>query len=586
LTRQYLWFESYCIDPKRRLLIKDGTPLPVTGKEFETLLVLVENAGRVLDKEEILQKVWPQAIVEENNLTQHISHLRRLLGESRSSHKFIVTHPGIGYQFVADVRRTTEEAVPAHQPLPSEEIAPGSVTRIPSIAVMKLQAAAEAGEIDHLCAGLSETLSHCLSQTMRLEVRLHLIERLDEHLPTQAIGRRLGVDYLLKGSIRKSGERVRISLQLLRTTDSSVTWSGKFDEPLQDLFSIEDSVSEQVAAALKVELARPDTAGSMIRRPSNWEAYDAYLRGRYFWNQRTAASLRRGIACFEEAISKDPLYAPAQAGMADSYSQLGVLPYLPPGEAFPRALAAAQQALEIDPTLADAHASRSIVRMIYEWDWRGAQEGFEHALELDPSCQTARLWYGDLMLALGDGSAALKQLRLALDRDPVSRTVNRTLGRALLFEREFDRAIDQFRRTLELDPNFPRLHALIALAYLRKAMPESALPELLQEQSLHSTPWSLAALGHAWGEIGEEGKARAILRQLDVLSRSTFVSPCHRAIVYAGMGWRDDAFSWLEKACGERNAWLIFLRSDPYLESLRPDPRFDLLVGRIWGTDR
>jgi tetratricopeptide (TPR) repeat protein len=399
------------------------------------------------------------------------------------------------------------------------------------------------------------------------------------------IRQELGADYVLEGSLRRAGERVRVTAQLVQVADQSHIWAETYDRELRDVLVLESEVARAVARAIAMTLA-PEAEARLARaRPVRPESYQDYLRGRYFLNRRTEAALRQALAHFQRAVAADPGYAPAYSGLADSYWSLGassVVGAMPPRQAMPEAKAAALKALEIDGTLAEAHASLANVLLLYDWDLAASEKEYKRALDLDPDYTAAHHWHSHCLLALGRTEESLAESRRALELEPLSLVINVHLGWHYLYARRYDQAIEQFRKALELDPTFPQAQRYAAWAFLQKGRHEEAIANLRAAlKGLASQSEVEAELGYALAVAGRRAEARAVLEGLSQPSSGRYVSPYAVALVHAGLGDRDQALAWLDKAYDERSDYMVYLGLEPMLDPLRSDPRFGALVRRV-----
>jgi tetratricopeptide (TPR) repeat protein len=375
------------------------------------------------------------------------------------------------------------------------------------------------------------------------------------------------VEAVLEGSIQRSGERLRVTVRLLRVGDGVSLWAAEVNEKSRNIFAVQDSISQQVFRTLKLggEEQLPK------RFTENTEAYQAYLKGRYFWNKRTEESLKRSIEYFQKAIELDPNYVLAHAGLADSYSLLvwNTGP-LNPG-LISKARIAARKALELDPTLAEAHASLAFISCWYEWDWQGAETEYKRAIELNPNYATAHHWYGEFLVLMGRFDEGFGQLKLAQQIDPLSLIISSDIGKMHFLARQSDHAIEQLQKTIEMEPAFPVSHLFLAMAYRQKGMYDEAFRELEEEGKVSGGRTIFpAVLAYCYAVSGRKAEARALLEQLKSRSATEF----EIALILTGLGEKDRAFEWLEKAYYKRDPFLLYLKVDPNLDSLRSDPRF------------
>lgn len=578
-------FGPFRLDPVRRLLTKGDEPVPLPSKAFDLLLVLVQHGGAALDKRELLRMVWPDARVEEGNLSQTVFVLRKVLGERPNEHRFVVTIPGFGYRFVTPV--TWDRASGEDEPRPSTEARARSARgTLPSLAVLPFTSLGAAAGEEYIELGITDALITKLGSVRGVTVR-----------PTTAVlkyhGRRidplvaaseLAVDVILNGIIQRSADRIRVGVHVISGHDGSMLWAGNFEEKLTDLFAVEDSIADQVTRALTLTLTDDERQRLVRRNTENTHAYHAFLKGRFFWNKRTEEGLRKGIAQFDEAITHDPDYALAYVGLADSYNLLCAYGALLPQEGYPRARRAAERALELDERLAEAHTSLAYATLHFYWDWPAAQREFLRALSLNANYATAHQWYGGYLAALGLFDESIAEVEQAHKIDPVSLMINADLGWLSFFARRHDRAIEQLRKTIDMDPNFALAYWLLGLNTEQKGLFEEATAAFRKAVSLsQDIPFALASLGHALGRSGKRNEAVAALEDLRRLSARRYVSPHSIATVYVGLGQTNEAIEWLNRAADERSNWMIFLNVDPVFDPLRDEPRFRQITGRIAG---
>jgi len=650
-AKQLYEFGQFRLDPQERLLLRDGEPVPLTPKAFDMLLALVENSGRLLEKEELMRRLWPDSFVEEGSLAQNVSLLRKALGES-DDQKFIETVTRSGYRFIASVKGVQDDAeiiVREHsrasiavegnqEPAISESyvesgqagaqkalepdrpaswmlrqkrhravliaslalavvVAAFLISRvlnrpeqaagqaIKSIAVLPFKSLGADGADEYLGVGMAETLTARLSSLKLLAVRPSsaVLKYAASDKETVVAGQELKVDSVLEGSIRRLGDRLRVTVRLVSVSDVSLLWADYFDENFTDIFKVEDSISTRVAAALALKLSGEEQRRLIKRYTDNAEAYQLYLKGRFFWNKRTQEGFKLGIAQFEQAVEKDTGYALAYAGLADSYTGLTFYNFAAPNETMPKAKEAATNALAIDSTLAEAHAALAHVKVNYDWEWSDAEKEFRLSIELKPDYATAHQWYAiHYLTPTGQSEEAIQEMKRALDLEPTSLVMNTFLGATLYFAGRYDDAIEQGRKTIEMDPNFAVAHWHLGLACEQKGMFDDAIAELQKAITLSgSSPLMIAALGHAYAKAGKRNEANRILDELQKLSAVRYVSPYEVAGIYVALGEREQAFQRLERSYKERSFHLINLKVRPEFAPLRSDPRFHYLVRRI-----
>ena len=579
-------FGPFRLDARERRLIREGKAIPLAPKVFDTLVALVEGGGRLIDKDELMMRLWPDTFVEEGTLARNISDLRKALGESSGSGKYIETVPKRGYRFVTDVRELTGATLIVQRQTRSrviveEEIEPADGLRSIAVLPFKSLSADEADE--YLGLGIADALITRLTKIRRMMVR-----------PTSAVfkytglrqdpvlaGRELNVASVLDGSIQRWNDRIRITVQLVSVKDASALWAEKFDEKFTDIFAVEDSISQQVATALTLTLTGDERRLLGRHYTENTEAYQSYLKGRYFWNRRSTESLKKGVEYFTQAIDLDPSYASAYAGVSDSYTLLVVREALPPQEGFAKAKAAAAMALRIDEEFAEAHASLGHA-LLHNWEWDDAERELKRAIELNPGYPSAHHWYSEHLTARGRCDESIAELALAAELDPLSLVISADLGRAFYYARKYDQVTIQEARTLEMDSNFWLSHINLGRSYTQKGMHSEAINELqkARELSVGNTE-ALSFLGFAYAAAGNRDQALEMLVELSELSKHSHVPPYHFAIVYAGLGDNDRAFEWLERSFEKHAVDLFTLRVEPMFDSLRGDPRYQNLLRRV-----
>ena len=577
-------FGPFSLDPVRRLLTKFEEPVPLPSKVFDLLLVLVQNSGAALPKAELLRKVWPDARVEEGNLSQTVFVLRKALGERPNEHRYVVTIPGVGYRFVTPVTwdragRGVEDATASKDARPG-----GARDSLLSLAVLPFTSLGSAAGEEYIELGITDALITKLGSVRRVTVRptTAVLKYHGSRPDPLAAASELDVDVVLNGTIQRSADRIRVAVHVIRGDGGEMLWAGQFDEKLTDLFAVEDSIADQVARALTLTLTEEERQRLARRNTENTDAYHAFLKGRFFWNKRTEDGLRRGIAEFEDAIRHDPQYALAYAGVADCYNLLCGYGALAPSEGYPRARQAAERALELDERLAEAHTSLAYASMHYYWDWAASERAFLRALSLNANYATAHQWYGSYLAARSRFQESAAETDQALRLDPLSLMINADRGWLSFFARQHDRAIEHLRKAIDMEPNFALPYWLLGLNKEQKGLIEEATAEFRKALSLSpDSPFALASLGHILGTAGTRSEALAVLEQLSALSARRYVSPHSIATVHVGLGQTSDAIEWLNRAADEHSNWMIFLNVDPIFDPLRDQPGFQEIVRRI-----
>jgi TolB-like protein/Tfp pilus assembly protein PilF len=549
-------------------------------KAFDTLVALLRRSGDIVNKDELMQAIWPDTFVEEINLAVNVSVLRRAFGDNPNDHRYIATVPGRGYSFVASVRVRLEDDSDVegaesllHQAVQAEP-------PIRSMAVLPFTVRGEDKRDEYLGFGLADVLIGRLSGLRQVVRPTSAVVGLAGSDPL-VVGRRLRVDALLDGTIRLANGRVRVTAQLVRVRDGVTLWADTLDEKFTDLFAVEDSIAKRVVEALRMRLV-PTGEGLLGRRTDSTDAYHAYLKGRYCWNKRTEEGCAKGIEYFQKAIASDPAYAMAYAGLADCYIFLSIYCALPPTEGFPRATAVATKALAIDDGLAEAHTSLAYAMLLYHWDFATAEREFKRALDLNPHYATAHAWYSDYFLAMARFDEAMAAMSRALELDPLSLMINANIGEILLLAGLHEGAIEQLRKTIELDPHFATSHYLLGLAYCRTGRREEALAEVRAAIDVtQGSVFLLPTLGCVYAAAGYQDQALGVVAQLKDLSKHRYVSPYGLALIYAALGDHQAALDSLEQSWHEHSPWLVYLNVERQFDLLRSNRRFTELLGRI-----
>jgi serine/threonine-protein kinase len=440
---------------------------------------------------------------------------------------------------------------------------------------------------EYLSDGVSEELITALSKITGLQVkaRTSSFAFKGKNEDIQKIGELLHVTHLLEGSVAKAGNKLRITAQLIQASDGNHLWSDTYDRDMQDIFAVRSEVAQRVAAILKVRLLGEEKKQIDKKPTENLEAYNLYRQGRYYGDQVSEEGIKKALPFFQQAIQKDPRFALAYAGMADTYVAAADA-FIAPREAFSKAKEAALKAIELDDTLAEAHASLGLVHYHYDWDWAAAEKEFKRALVLNPQSAWSYAVYSQFLGGMGRVEEANEQGRRALELDPLSVTARWCLGWAFLNAGRSDEAIEQLSKAVELDPNSAWARTFLGRAYLSKGMQQRAIEEL--ETARRDGPddvFVLALLGYSYGVTGRRADALKVLQSLDEMERRRYVSRAARAYVYAGLGDKDKAFEWLEKAYQERSDALAWFRQEPESKSLRTDPRFAVLMRKIGFTE-
>jgi len=623
-------FGEFRIDAVKRLLSGgDGESLPLTPKVFELLLYLVRNNGRVLEKDELMREIWTNTIVEESNLSQNISILRRVLGEKRDEHQFIVTVPGRGYKFVADVREKSESFAAAgglnkaglqisDDKLQTEDQRPKTIDRsrnykiwlmlfagilaigtavyfwqssaksvlspIKSIAVLPFKPLVADNRDEALEMGMADTLIARLGNNREIVVRpLSSVRRFGNlEQDAQSAGRELGVDSVLDGNIQHWGDKIRVNVRLIGTADGATLWAGTFDEKFTDIFVVQDAISQKVAAALALRLSNDEKNRFNNRGTENVEAYRFYLQGRYHALKVTPPDIRQGIEFYKQAIAADPLYALAFAGMAQAYAALPITSDVPPNEAFPQAKAAANKALEIEPELAEAHIILGVVEFWFDWGWTNAEAELKKAIEINPNNSDAHRFYAVLLTVLGRSDEALAEIELARQSDPLSLIAGALKAQAFFYAGRDAEAIEQSNKTLEIEPNFWIAHLMLARIYIRQKRFDEAISAAKKaEEFSGGNSEALSLTAYALAKADRRDEALTMLEALKSRSSERYVPAYNIAMIYNALGNDAEALNQLEKAFQTRDARMILLKVEPKWNNLRDKPQFIDLLKRM-----
>ena len=465
---------------------------------------------------------------------------------------------------------------------------------INSVAILPFVNDSKDPNAEYLSDGLTESIINSLSQLPNLKVmsRNAAFRFKGSNLDPVEAGRNLNVGAVLTGRLVKFDDRLVIKTELIKVEDGSQLWGDEYDSSLADIFSVQDEVSKKISQSLRLRLSGEDEERLAKRYTKDAEAYQLYLKGRYFWNRRNEEGFRNGIEYFKRAEEKDPTFALAFSGLADSYALLCDIGAVRPVDEMPKAKAAAQKAVDADPTLAEAYTSRAFVRLAYDWDWLGAQNDFQQALKLNPKYPTAHQWYASYLMQMGKFSLAKAEIEEAQKLDPLSPIISANSGLYSYYEKNYDDAIAKYKVTLHTDPDFWVARHYLALAHVQKGMYNEAIAELralikapasgpIPDQVIQAESEAAASLGFAYGMAGNQAEARAILSQLEALSQRRYVSPLYSAIVYAGLKDNEKAVENLNKAFDARHPGLVLIRIEPMFDGLRGDERFKQLIKRF-----
>lgn len=588
MNKRLYSFGPFQLDAGEQVLRRDGQTLPMKPKVFDVLAVLVENSGRVVCKDELMKEVWPDSFVEEGNLAVSICEIRKALGNNPNGRRYIETVPRRGYRFVACVTEAAQqmksqqgdgvEVAPPSKGGASEGFASASKG---TIAVLPFKSIVATG-FEYLGLGMADALITRLSNLRQVTVRpTSSVRKYDGAQDPVSVGKELSVEWVLDGSVQKSRKRIRVTVQLVNVSDGVLLWAEKFDAKFTDIFAVEDSISEQVSKAVAPKLTGEEKRALAKRYTESLEAYQAYLKGRYFLEKRTTEGCKKGIEYFEQAIAIDPKYALAYTELAGCYIVLGSCSALATQESDLKAETAILSALELDGELAEAHASLGHLRT-RQWDWVSAERELKRAIELNPNYAIGHAWYALYLSEIGHFDSAFEEIRRAQMLDPLSRVIKSTEGSLLFLARRYDQAIEQFRETLELDADFASAHSVLGVTYEAKGLYQKALTEYQRALSVQGNlPELVAFVARTYALDGRSKEARETIVELTRWPEKHFVHPYSIALIYAALDDKDEAFRWLESAYADRDEDLVILKVDPRLDSLRADPRFMSLLERV-----
>ena len=566
-------FGAYRLDTQSRMLFREGDRVVLPPKVAELLIALVQAAGSVLTREELLRELWPDTVVEEGSLTSHISLLRKALGERPMAQEFIETIPKRGYRFVAPVKRL---ASVAHD---------SGVDRT-MLVVLPFENLSAGERYDYFSDGLTEEM---ITELARLSPeRLGVIARtsaMQFKLTTKSIaqiGTELRVSHVLEGSVRRVGERVRITAQLIRVSDESHLWAQSYERGFHDVLEVQVEVARAVAREIHITLTphEQDRLDGDRSRSIDSQAYELYLRGRHFWYRRTEEGIRKSIECFEQALRYDPKFAAAYDGISDAHTMLACRGMTPAVESFHKAKSAARHAVRLQPQLGEGYASLAHVRL-HDWDWVGLESEFRQAVELDPGYAIAHYWYAEYLMAMGRTREAVGRVEHASELDPLNSVINASVGMIRYLAHDYDGALVALRRGIEIDPTHYVSYLRIGLVCLQKNLPHEAI-DAMQQAVIHSgrSTEALAGLAQAHAVTGDKQAMGRIVKELGE-SGDRYVSPYNVARVYGAIDDKQRALEWLERAYREHNPDLIELTREPSFAGLQFDARFRELVERI-----
>ena len=601
-------FNGFRINMARRLVLdREDSPVQLTPKVFDLLLYFVKNCGKVLTKDELMAAVWPDTIVEESNLTQNISILRRALGDVRGDNAYIVTVPGIGYKFVADVTADSfvdQVEVPKQSPqahsfdrrliyvgisvaiiavivgvlyMWAGRRATADVPRV--LAILPFRPLVRDNSDEALEMGMTDTLIARMSSDTGLILRplssVRPFARTDAD--PQAAGRQLGADTVLEGYVQRWGDKIRVNVRLINVESGEPLWSGTFDDKYTDIFAVEDTISGKVAEALKLRLAP-----TAVRQTQNVEAYRLYLQGRLFQFKSTPQELRQAISYYQEALEIDPNYALAYAGIADAYRMLPITSDVAAAEAFPKSKEAALKALQLDDRSSQSHVVLGYVYSWYEWNWPMAESELRKAIQLDANNSDAHRGLSILLTATGRHDEAISEMRTARLLDPLSLPTNALEAQTLFYAGRDQEAVDRLNKTFEIDPNFWIARLMLARIYIGESRWNDAMAELEKARSAsHGNTEALSLEAYSLARSGRIDEARKKIEELKSGSNSNYVPSYNIAVAYNGLNDSEQTIRWLQDAVERRDVRLVLLKVEHKWDNFRSDPRFIAIMQQV-----
>jgi len=635
-------FGIFEANPRSGELLKKGIRVPLQDKPFQLLVVLLQAQGKVITRDEIRSRLWPDGTFVEfdDSLNSAVKKLRIALNDSAEHPRFLETVPKVGYRFIAPVSIVSETATttdlsqapnpdqtagpsqdrlapapivsPERLPVDSGRVLapsrwlpivsvvsvalaiftlttfylrrPLSNSHIESIAVLPLDNLSGDSQQQYFADGMTDELITELAKLRSLSVisRTSAMQYRGTSRPLPVIARELKVDAILEGTVLRAGDKVRVTVQLINAHTDRNVWAESYEREVRDLVQLQREIAEAIAGQIQLKLTLSDKQRLSPAKPANPEAHEAYLKGLYFWNQRTVESLKMSIAYFQDAIQKDPSYALAYSGLADAYDVASDYDLLPPRDSYSNAKAAALKALELDPSLAQAHATLGDIKSAYEWDWSGAEVEFKRALELNPGYAIAHHWYAQHLTARGRHEEALAEIRRAMELDPLSPSINAFAGSALYMDRQYDKSAEQLTKIAVAEPTYAPAHYFLGFTREKQEDLTEAVKEFQKAVDLSGgDPSYLAALAHALALSGNQHRARLICARLQKRATTEYVSSYDIALVYLGLNQKQEALNWLNRAYEEDDPNMNFLNVDPTLDEIRSDRRFQNLLQRL-----
>jgi TolB-like protein/DNA-binding winged helix-turn-helix (wHTH) protein/Tfp pilus assembly protein PilF len=630
-------FDGFTLDLTRGCLLRGAQEIKLKPKPFEVLVYLIDNPGRLIKKAELIQVLWPDTAVTDDSLVQCIGDVRRALGDDTQKIIRTVTRRGYifdrpvtrgptglttyteekGVQIIIEEEETNGHAMVATPVFPTRRTAVPNPTNedarlqrlttairqhklvaafsvltmaiaaavfiystrpgeaIDSVAVMPFVNVSGDPNTEYISDGISESIINSLSPSLKVIALNSVLRYKGKQTDPQAVGRELNVQAVLVGRLTQRGDDLAISVELVDVRNNRHLWGQQYNRKLAEISAVPTEIAQDISEKLRLQLTGDETKRLAKHYTQNAEAYQLYMLGRYYFNRSgKKEDVEKSIEYYEQAIKKDPTYAPAYAGLGTTYHLLGWMGWLPPKESWQKEEWAALKAQQIDDTLAEAHVLKAAIKE-FNLDWTGAEKEYKRALELDPNSVRAHETYGWHLEMFGRFDDAMSHLKRAQELDPLSLELMWNMGVWLSFSRQYDRAIEQLQKIIEMDSNFIPAHTSMAETYQKKGMYEEAIAEL-KIANVSGPP-----LGYAYAVAGKRDEAQKMLDDLKELSKQRYVSPKGFAMIYMGLGDKDQAFEWFNKTFDENPYRIAFIKVDPRFDSLRSDPRFTDLLRRM-----
>jgi TolB-like protein/DNA-binding winged helix-turn-helix (wHTH) protein len=634
LTSNLYQFGEFSLDAQNRVLKRGEQTLSLTPKAFDLLLLLIQNSGRILTKDELMKAVWPDCFVEDSNLTQTIFMVRKALDEN-NNRRYILNVQGQGYKFLLPVTEVPDDPATAAPLAPSSEpeivsevqppsppqrpkswrwaaIAIASVILLAALSMLwpwrfRHNAIQQPGKImlavlpfenftgdptqEYFSDGLTEEMISHLGNLdpahLGVIARTSVMHYKHSQASLLEIGKDLGVQYVVEGSVRRDSQRVRITAQLIQLKDQSHLWAREYDRDLGHLLELQEEIAREVANEIEFSLSgkRPiepqrQPAGAAPEEQS-YEAYDLYLKGRYCWNKRTGDGFSQAVKYFQQAIEKDRNYSRAYAGLADTFSLMSTWYFGPQNELMPKARAAALRALELDDTLAEAHASLALIKENYDYDWAGSEKEFRRAIQLNPQYATAHQWYAEFLSWQGRFPEAFAESEQARKLDPLSLIIAADHASILYQSRQYESAVKQCQSILDLDPHFEHGRDIVVAFYLQLHRYDEAQRLIDEWTASDPGPWPLAWKAVLYGRTGHTKEAEQVVAKIEQAPPSRHERTVTLLVAYAGTGEKELFFQTLQKAYADHSNALAQLKVDSVYDPMRSDPRFQDLLRRL-----